>query len=86
MTKRKKIVKGIAAVLAAILIAGSGNITKGNGVVKASDVSDSQIEISVPDNKVPTYEYRKAQDFILNIKNNGKEEVQFCDRTCTTKR
>ncbi|MGN0333941.1 MAG: hypothetical protein ACI4D9_13140 [Lachnospiraceae bacterium] len=76
MTKRKKIVKGIVAVLAAVLIAGSGNITKGNGVVKASDVSDAQIEICVPDNKVPTYEYRKAQDFLLNIKNNGKEEVQ----------
>lgn len=36
---------------------------------------EMSVEVTVPDNKALTYQYRKSQDFVMNIKNTGKEEL-----------
>lgn len=33
------------------------------------------VKITVPDNKVPVYQYGKSQDFVLNIENTGNTEI-----------
>ncbi|MGN1166558.1 MAG: COG1361 S-layer family protein [Lachnospiraceae bacterium] len=76
MSEWKKKIKTITAIMLAILVIGTGQMTSGERDVKASDITESQIDISVPDNKVPTYEYNKAQDFLLNITNTGIEDIK----------
>lgn len=46
--------------------------------VKAADGAKQipSVEITMPDNKVPTYEIGKSKDFILNIKNNGNSTIK----------
>lgn len=34
------------------------------------------VKITVPDNKVPVYQYGKSQDFVLNIENTGDTEIK----------
>lgn len=36
---------------------------------------EGSVEIATPDNKVPTFEYQKSQDFVLNITNTGEEKI-----------
>ena len=36
---------------------------------------NTPVRITVPDNKVPVYQYGKSQDFILNIENTGDSEI-----------
>lgn len=71
MSKWKGLVRGAAAVFAAVILAGIG----GSALVKAADALPSQVEIAVPDNKVPTYQYQKSQDFVLQVTNKGEKAV-----------
>ena len=80
MSKWKKLTKGIVAAVMLVTLVSTAAKTSGMGTVHAEEpvtqpVTQS-VEITVPDNKVPTYEYRKAQDFVLNIKNTGEEEIK----------
>ena len=36
---------------------------------------NTPVRITVPDNKVPVYQYGKSQDFVLNIENTGDSEI-----------
>lgn len=69
----KKSGKKIAAVFTAAILAG-GSL---GGAVHASEPQKKEmVKLSVPDNKVPVYQYGKAQDFVLNIENTGDEELK----------
>lgn len=76
MSKWKGFIKGTAALFAAVVLAG----TAVSMPVAASDTPTApktpQIEVKVPDNKVLTYEYQKAKDFILQVTNNGSASIE----------
>lgn len=76
MSKWKRFIKGTAALFAAVILAG----TAVSMPAEASDPSPApkaaQIEVKVPDNKVLTYEYQKAKDFILQVTNTGGEAIK----------
>lgn len=74
MNRRKGIGKGIAALLAAVLVSSTWTFG-GADTVKAADVSNGTVTVKAADNKVPTYEYQKAKDFVLNITNTGDKEI-----------
>ncbi len=70
MSKWKSFIGGTAAVFAAVILAA----TAGNMSSEASD-GTSWIEVKAPDNKVLTYEYQKAKDFVLQVTNQGTETI-----------
>lgn len=69
MSRWKKVIKGMTAVLAAMVL------TVGGTGVPAKAASVGSVQITVPDNKVYTYTYQKEQDFVLNIKNTGSSKI-----------
>ena len=68
MSRWKEFMRGTAAVLAAVVLAGSGI----GMPVKATEVT-SDIEWKIVDNEVPEFTYQKSQDIKMFIKNNGDE-------------
>ena len=66
MSRWKEFMRGTAAVLAAVVLAGSGI----GMPVKATEVT-SDIEWKIVDNEVPEFTYQKSQDIKMFIKNNG---------------
>ncbi len=67
MTKGKIAVALMAAALTAFLW---------NTPAKAAAASDgTELDLSTPGGKVPTYEYQKAQDFVIEVKNNGSSDI-----------
>lgn len=75
MTRWRKLAKGIAAAIAVTMAAGGYNtvLLQAADTVGVKDVSE--VRVSVPDNKAPTYEYNKAKDFVLNIENTSSEAI-----------
>lgn len=61
MIKVKKLLAGILGVALLLNVAGPMQ-------VKAAGPA---LDVSVPDNKVLTYKYNEAQDFVINVKNTG---------------
>lgn len=72
MNKWKKVVTRILTAVMLVTVVSTGKETTGQGTVNAEEPS---VEVKVPDNKVPTYEYQKAQDFVLEITNIGMEDI-----------
>lgn len=68
MSRWKEFMRGTAAVLAAVVLAGSGI----GMPVKATGVT-SDIEWKIVNNEVPEFTYQKSQDIKMFIKNNGDE-------------
>ena len=66
MSRWKEFMRGTAAVLAAVVLAGTGI----GMPVKATEVT-SDIEWKIVDNEVPEFTYQKSQDIKMFIKNNG---------------
>lgn len=73
MSRWKELIRGAAAVLAAVVIAGAGM-----GVpAKAADQSTEDIEWKTVDKKVPTFEYQKSNVIKMYIKNNhGSKKIK----------
>lgn len=69
MRRWTKVIKGMTAVLAAVVVAAGGM------KMPAKAASTGNVQITVPDNKVYTYTYQKEQDFVLNIKNTGSSKI-----------
>lgn len=68
----KRMSKWLARVCMALLLAGMiGAIP-----AKAAEPVGPALRVEVPDNKVLTYKYREAQDFVLNITNTGDTDLK----------
>lgn len=72
MRRWTKVIKGMTAVLAAVVVAAGGMKMP---VKAASPGSDAKVKITVPGGKTPVYQYQKAQDFVLEIKNTGAKDI-----------
>lgn len=74
----KKTVAFFAAVAFAAVAAGMpAEASEDPVTVAASEAPRApQIKITVPDNKVPVYEYQKAKDFVLQITNSEKTLIK----------
>ncbi len=70
MSSWRKVIKGMTAVAAAMVLTVGGMSVP----VKAADPGSVEIT-TVPDNKVYTYTYQKAQDLVLNVKNAGTKDI-----------
>lgn len=68
--QKKSVFRAFALALAVLVTVVSGQIQ-----VKADDKKEVSVEVTAPEDKVLTYEYRKSKDFILNIKNTGEDEI-----------
>lgn len=70
MRRWTKVIKGMTAVLAAVVVAAGGMKMP----VKAADPGNVEIT-TVPDNKTYTFAYQQAKDIVLNVKNTGRNEI-----------
>lgn len=70
----KKVRKAIVMILAAAIFMSMGMSLP----AKASDTTDTvpELELKVPEDKVPTYKPGKAQDFVLNVTNKGTKAAE----------
>lgn len=77
MSRWKELIRGAAAVLAAVVIAGAGMgvpvKAEGDGNKDVTPQVTSNIEWKMVDNQVPEFKYRESQEIKMYIKNNGDE-------------
>lgn len=68
----KKINRWMAGMLTALMVIGVfGGLTS----QAASQEAESRLQVETPDNRVLTYHYQEAQDFVLNLKNTGETKL-----------
>lgn len=73
MSKRqKKSALRIFALALAVLVAAASVQVQTKAEEDKKEVS---VEVTAPKGKVLTYEYRKSKDFVLDIKNTGKDVI-----------
>ena len=68
----KKMSKWLAGICIAALLLGMAQTAP----ALASEPQNPGLEVETPDNKVLTYQYQKAQDFVLNLKNTGNVDLK----------
>ncbi len=71
MRRWKELIRGTAAVLAAVVLAGAGVEVP----AKAEDDKEPPIKWEVESNVVPTFEYQKSNTVGMFITNTGKEKI-----------
>lgn len=70
----KKMSRWLAGICVAALALG----LFGSGQAEASETEASAVSVKVttPDNKVPTYQYQEAQDYVVNVTNTGNVDLK----------
>lgn len=65
----KRVSRWLMSLCIAALLAGTV------GILPAK-AADTALKVTTPGNKVQTYQYQKAQDFVLNVANNSDQTLK----------